>query len=221
MATKTDDDIQVKSLDSWKRGQISYFSKSRTQEDALRTAYNVIFDYDAVVRPRGSFNTTSIPDLPSGLTPLGCDFPFKRADKSEGLLNVFTDGVSAWLYVLKSDNTGWTKFSSYTFNKDAVVSFAQIAGVVVIGNDIDPFTYYEIAGNTVKRLVLVANPTVAPVATPVGFTGTNAVDYYYRVAYGGIGGSTKMTPAVKVSSSTIRDTWAGAKNVIIDTTIVS
>lgn len=218
MATKTDDDIQVKSLDSWKRGQISYFSKSRTQEDALRTAYNVIFDYDAVVRPRGSFNATSVPDLPTGLTPLGCDFPFKRADKTEGLLNVFTDGVSAWLYVLKADNSGWTKFAAYTFNKDAVVSFAQIAGVVVIGNDIDPFTYYQIATDTVKRLVLVANPTVAPVATPVGFTGTNAIDYYYRVFYGGIGGSTKMTPAVKVSSSTIRDTWNGTKNVILDTT---
>lgn len=218
MASKTDDDIQVKSLDSWKRGQISYFSKSRTQEDALRTAYNVIFDYDAVVRPRGSFNATTIPDLPSGLNPLGCDFPFKRADKTEGLLNVFTDGVSAWLYVLKADNSGWTKFASYTFNKDAVVSFAQIAGVVVIGNDIDPFTYYQIATDTVKRLVLVANPTVAPVATPVGFTGTNAIDYYYRVFYGGIGGSTKMTPAVKVSSSTIRDTWNGTKNVILDTT---
>mgnify|MGYP000848902509 CR=1 FL=1 len=218
MASKSDDDIQVKSLDSWKRGQISYFSKSRMQEDALKTAYNVIFDYDAVVRPRGSFNTSSIPDLPDGLTPLGCDFPFKRSDKTEGLLNVFTDGVSAWLYVLKSDMTGWTKFAGYTFDKDAVVSFAQIAGVVVIGNDIDQFTYYEIATNTVKRLVLVANPTGTPVATPVGFSGTNAIDYYYRVFYNGIGGSTKMTPAVKVSSSTIRDTWAGTKNVIIDTT---
>ena len=218
MANKTSDEIQVKSLDTWKRGQISYFSKSRTQDDALRTAYNVIFDYDAIVRPRGSFNTSTVPDLPAGLTPLGCDFAFKRADKTEGLLNVFTDGVSAWMYVLKADFSGWTKMTAYTFNKDAVVSFAQIAGVVVAGNDVDSFTYYEISTATLKRLALVADPTAAPVATPVGFSGTNAVDYYYRVAYGGIGGSTKMTPAVKVSSSTIRDTWAGAKNVIIDTT---
>lgn len=221
MASKTDDDIQVKSLDSWKRGQISYFSKSRMQEDALKTAYNVIFDYDAIVRPRGSFNESIVPDLPDGLTPLGSDFPFKRADKTEGLLNVFTDGVSAWLYVLKADFSGWEKFAAYTFNKDAVVSFAQIAGVVVAGNDIDPFTYYEIATNTVKRLVFVPNPTGTPVANPVGFSGTNAIDYYYRVFYTGIGGSTKMTPAVKVSSSTIRDTWGGSKNVIIDTSAFS
>ncbi len=104
-----------------------------------------------------------------------------------------------------------------TFNKTAIVSFDQIAGVVVVGNDIEPFTYYDIASNTVKRLVKVVDPTSVPVATPVGFTGTNALDYYYRVAYGGIGGSTKMTPPVKVSSSTIRDTWGNTKSVIIDT----
>lgn len=217
MANKTDDEIQVKSIDNWKRGQISYFSKSRTKEDALKTAYNVIFDYDAIVRPRGSFVASTIADLPVGLTPLGCDFPFKRADKTEGLLNVFTDGVSAWIYTLKSDNSGWTKFSTYTFNKSAVVSIDQIAGVVVVGNGIDAFTYYDIATDTVKRLSLVVNPISTPVATPVGFSGTNAIDYYYRVFYTGIGGSTKMTPAVKVMSSTIRDTWGGVKSVIIDT----
>ncbi len=221
MANKTDDEIQVKSLDNWKRGQISYFSKSREQEDALKTAYNVIFDYDAIVRPRGSFIASSIPDLPAGLTPLGCDFPFKRADKTEGLLNVFTDGTSAWIFVLKSDLTGWTKFVTPTFDKTAVVSIDQIAGVVVVGNGIDPFTYYDIATNTVKRLVKVLDPTVAATATPVGFSGTNAIDYYYRVFYTGIGGSTKMNPFVKVSSSTIRDTWGGTKSVVIDTTPIA
>lgn len=218
MADKTSDVIQKKSLDNWKRGQISYFSKSREQQDALKTAYNVIFDYDAVVRPRGSFDLSVVPDLPVGLTPLGCDFPFKRSDKTEGLLNVFTDGTSAWIYALKPDFSGWTKFSSYTFDKDAIVSLEQVAGNVVVGNDIDPFTYYDVNANTVKRLVKVADPTSTPVATPVGFSGTNTIDYYYRVFYAGIGGNTKMTPAVKVSSSTIRDTWAGTKNVIIDTT---
>lgn len=218
MANKTSDDIQVKSLDNWKRGQISYFTKSRMQQDALKAAYNVVFDYDAVVRPRGSFNDSGIPDLPAGLTPLGCDFAFKRADDTEGLLNVCTDGTSAWLYVLKADLTGWTKFTSPTFNKDAVVSFSQIANVVVIGNGIDSFSYYDIPTDTVKQLALVADPTSTPVATPVGFSGTAALDYYYRVAFGGVGGSTKMTPSVKVTSSTIRDTWAGTKSVIIDIT---
>jgi hypothetical protein len=216
MANKSDSDIQVKDIDSWKRGQISYFSKSRLQEDALKTAYNVIFDYDAVVRPRGSFAASDVPDLPEGLTPLACDFPFKRADNTEGLLNVFTDGVSAWLYVLKADLTGWEKFSTYTFDKDKVLSFAQIAGVVVIGNGIQNFTYYEIATNTVKQLVKVDNPTSTPTATPTGFSGTNAIDYYYRVAFNGIGGSTMMTPWVKISSSTIRDTWGDARSVAIN-----
>jgi hypothetical protein len=216
MASRTSDDIQVKDLDNWKRGQISYFSKSREQEDALKTAYNVIFDYDAIVRPRGSFDLSGIPDLPSGLTPLGCDFPFKRADETEGLLNLFTDGVTAWLYVLKADLTGWTKFTGFTFDITKVPSFTQIAGVVVIGNGVQNFTYYEIATDTLKQLSLVANPTATPTATTAGFSGTAAIDYYYKVAFGGVGGSTKMTPFVKVTSSTIRDTWAGLKSVMID-----
>jgi hypothetical protein len=216
MANKTSDDIQVKDLDNWKRGQISYFSKGRMQEDALKTAYNVIFDYDAIVRPRGSFDESGIPDLPVGLTPLGCDFAFKRADDTEGLLNIFTDGVDAWLYVLEEDLSGWEQFPSITFNKDLVPSFTQIAGVVVMGNGEENFTYYEIATNTIKQLSLVADPVSTPVATTAGFSGTAAIDYYYKVAFGGVGGSTKMSPFVKVTSSTIRDTWGGLKSVMID-----
>mgnify|MGYP006136729979 CR=1 FL=1 len=216
MANKTDSDIQIKDIDSWKRGQISYFSRSRLQEDALKTAYNVIFDYDAIVRPRGSFNESGIPDLPEGLTPLGCDFAFKRADESEGLLNVFSDGTEAHLYVLKADLSSWEKFDSLTFDKDKIWSFAQIAGVVVIGNGDINTTYYEINTNTLKQLTRVDDPITAPTATTAGFSGTNAIDYYYRVAFNGIGGSTKMSPWVKISSSTIRDTWGNAKSVVLN-----
>ena len=106
MANKTSKDIQIKDLDSWKRGQISYFSKGRLQEDALKSAINVIFDYDAIVRPRGSFLASGIPDLPSGWIPLGQDFAFKRGNGTEGLCNVFTNGTDARLYVLKEDLTG-------------------------------------------------------------------------------------------------------------------
>lgn len=217
MANKNDSDIQVKDINNWKRGQISYFSKSRLQEDALKTAYNVIFDYDAIVRPRGSFVESGIPDLASGLKPLAQDFAFKRPDGTEGLLNIFTDGTNAYLYVLKTDLTGWTQFVT-PFDKTSQFSCAQIAGVVVFGNGIDKFSYYDIATNTLKQLTKVDDPTGTPVATPVGFSGTNALDYYYRVFYTGVGGTTKMTPAVKVSSSTIRDTWGTSKSVIIDTT---
>lgn len=216
MANKTSDDIQIKDLNNWKRGQVSYFSESRMQEDALKTAYNVIFDYDAVVRPRGSFDDSGIPDLPDGLTPLGCDFAFKRADDSEGLLNIFTDGVDAWLFVLDDDLEDWTKFEDITFDKDLTPSFAQIASTVVMGNGTDAFTYYEIESGLLKQLALVDNPTDTPVATPAGFSGTAAIDYYYRVAFNGIGGSTTMSPADSVTSSTIRDTWAGAKSVAVD-----
>lgn len=215
MANKTSTDIQIKDLENWKRGQISYFSESRMQEDALKTAYNVIFDYDAIVRPRGSFNESGIPDLPEGLTPLGCDFAFKRADDTEGLLNVFTDGADAWLYVLDADMEDWTKFESITYDPEARVSFTQIADVVVIGNGTDDFSYYDIGDNLHKQLTEVTDPVATPTATPAGFAGTAAIDYYYRVAFNGIGGSTKMSPAAKVTSSTIRDTWGGTKSVAV------
>jgi len=216
MANKTSSDIQVKDLDNWKRGQISYFSKSRMQEDALKAAYNVIYDYDAVVRPRGSFAVSSVPDLPEGSVPLGCDFAFKRADETEGLLNVFSDGTHAYIYVLLADFSDWHKFDGTPLDPDARCSFDQIAGAVIVGNDVDKFTYYDIASNTIKQLNLVTDPTQTPVLTPVGFAGTAALDYYYRIAYNGVGGNTKMSPAQKVTSSTIRDTWGGTKSVIIN-----
>lgn len=216
MANKTSRDIQIQDLNSWKRGQISYFSKSRLQEDALKAAYNVIYDYDAVVRPRGSFSDSKIPDLPEGLVPLGQDFAFKRADGTEGLINVFSDGEEAHIYVLKADLSEWEKFEDVVFDPNLTVSLEQIKGVVVVGNGVDKFTYYDINENTVSQLTKVDDPTDKPSLTPVNFSGTDALDYYYRVAFNGIGGSTMMSPPEKVSSSTIRDTWGGNKSVIVD-----
>ena len=216
MANKTSNDIQIKDLNSWKRGQISYFSKSRMQEDALKAAYNVIYDYDAIVRPRGSFADSSVPNLPEGSIPLGRDFAFKRADESEGLLNVFSDGEHAYIYTLKADFSGWKKHSTPVLDVSARCSFDQIAGVVVVGNGVDKFTYYRIANDDVVQSAKVDDPAVKAALTTVGFSGTAALDYYYRIALNGSNGSTKMNPSEKVSSSTIRDTWAGTKSVIID-----
>ena len=214
MADKNSNAIQIKDLRSWKRGQISYFSKSRLQEDALKTAYNAFYDYDGVVRPRGGFLHSGVPDLPEGLTPVGCDFPFKRADGTEGLLNLFTDGTNTNLYVLKPDNSEWQKFDM-TFTKTDVASFAQSNENVIIGNGVDKFTCYNIKDNTLKRFSKVADPTKAPEVTANNASGTNAFDYYYRVAFNGVGGSTKMSPAGKISSSTLRDTWDGKKSATI------
>ena len=214
MADKNSNAIQIKDLRSWKRGQISYFSKSRLQEDALKTAYNAFYDYDGVVRPRGGFLHSGVPDLPEGLTPIGCDFPFKRADGTEGLLNLFTDGTNTNLYVLKPDNSEWQKFDM-TFTKTDVASFAQSNENVIIGNGVDKFTCYNIKDNTLKRFSKVADPTKAPEVTANNASGTNAFDYYYRVAFNGVGGSTKMSPAGKISSSTLRDTWDGKKSATI------
>lgn len=215
MVSKSSSDIQVKDIDSWKRGLVSYFSKSRMQEDALKAAYDVIFDYDGVVRPRGGFHPSGVPDLPAGWTPLGCDFAFKRPDGTEGLINMFTNGTTAHLFVLKSDLSGWKEFSN-NFDKTTVFSFTQTVNAVVLGNGIDKYTYYDISTDTLKQLTKVSDPTATPTATTAGFSGTNAIDYYYRVAFNGIGGTTKMSPSVKVASSSIRDTWGTTKSAMID-----
>lgn len=216
MTNRTSKEIQSLDLDNWKRGMISYFSKSRLQNDALKTAYNVIYDYDAVVRTRGSFLESSIPDLPEGLEPLGCDFAFKRENGTVGLLNLFTDGTDAHLYVLNEQQDTWNKLTAFTFNKDKIVSFDQIAGVVVIGNGVDKFTYYDIESNQLKRLVKVADPTDTPTLTKTGMSGTAVYDYYYRVAFNGVGGCTKMSPHVKTDSPTLRETWAGTSAISIN-----
>lgn len=218
MANKNSTDIQVKDLDGWALGQVSYFSKSRLQETALANAVNVMIDYNGVVRPRGSFVVTGIPDLPAGSIPLCQDFAFNRGDGTQGLAVVASDGTHAYLYVLKADLSDWTKLAT-VFDKDAKMSLDQIDGVVVLGNGIDLFSYYDIASETLKQLVAVADPTVAPAATPSGFSGTNTVDYYYAVAFEGVGGTTKMTPGVKVSSSDVRSNWVSSgKNVSVDIT---
>ena len=216
MADSTTTDIQIKDLDNWKRGQISYFSNSRLQENALKIANNVIFDYDAIVRPRGVFDLSNIPDAPKGCTPLTCDFPFKYKDGAESLAQIFADGDNAHFYVLNKAHLEWRKFDT-PFDKTKQFSLAQIANVIVIGNGIDKFTYYDIEKDEVKRFEKVADPTTAPAVTPVGFSGTPALDYYYRVAFNGVGGSTKMTPPNKVSSSIIRDTWgSNGRSVSVD-----
>lgn len=392
MANKTSDEIQTLDISNWKDGMVSYFSKERMGQNALKTAYNVIFDYNGVVRPRGSFYESGIPDVPdavytnlitnpsfessmapwsavaangttgvgtativadspdtpvqhsvniipsssasyaalrypinlaanttytvsfwvkgtgavkiylvganwtssttsltgswqrvsytftqsvastdidivndtvnqsisidkvlleqgnvlhdyfdgstvdtsrftytwngavnaststrtSSMTPLACDFPFRRADDSDGLLNIFSDGTNAYLYVLKADGTEWEKFPT-AFDKDAQFSIDQIDNVVVFGNGVDKFSYYDIAKNVLQQLTKVADPTVAPTVTPVNFgTGTAMTDYYYRVAFNGVGGTTKMSPAVKVTSSNVRESWDGSKSVTVD-----
>ena len=216
MADSTTTDIQIKDLDNWKRGQISYFSNSRLQENALKIANNVIFDYDAIVRPRGVFDLSNVPDAPKGCTPLTCDFPFKYKDGAESLAQIFVDGDDAHLYILNKAHSEWKKFDT-PFNKTKQFSIAQIAGVIVIGNGIDKFTYYDIEKDEIKRFEKVADPTTAPAVTPVGFSGTPALDYYYRVAFNGVGGSTKMTPPSKISSSIIRDTWgSNGRSVSVD-----
>lgn len=208
MANKSSKDIQIKDINSWKKGLISYFSKSRLQEDALKAAYNVIYDYDGIVRPRGSFLESGIPDVDEGLVPLGCDFAFKRADKTEGLLNVFSDGTDAHVYVLSPDASSWTKFDTITLDPTLEVSFDQIAGKVAIGNGTDIFTFYDINTNTVSRLQHVDDPLVKPTVTKSNMTGTDAFDFFYRIALTGIGGTTKMSPAEKIESPTLRSSWS-------------
>ncbi len=209
MTNKTSKEIQVKDLDNWKKGQISYFSKSRTQEDALKALYNGIIDYNGIARPRGSFLESGIPDVGTDLVPLGADLPFKRSDGTEGLINVFSNGTTAHAWALDADGLGWTELGTVNYNLTNRVSLAQAAQYVVIGDGVTNFSYFDIASNTLKQFVAVSDPSGAPAKTATGFTGTAAFDYYWRVSFNGIGGTTASSSATAaLQSSMLRDSWA-------------
>ena len=197
-------------LDSWEKGLISYFSNSRMPINALKVAENIVFDYNGVAKPRGSFVSSGIPDIDEGYLPLGCDMAFKRPNGTEGIINMFTNGTEAHIFTLKADKTGWKKHN-IVFNSSDIPTFAQIANKVVIGNGSDRFSYYDIDTDEIIQFEIVDNPDIKPTVTGTGFTGANTMDYFYRITFNGIGGETQMSPAEKISVPALRENWGTGK----------
>ena len=214
MADRDDKGIQVQDLDSWDKGLISYFSNSRMPKNALKQADNVVLDYNGVVKPRGSFDDSGIPDIEEGYEPLGCDTTFKRSNGSEGLINIFTDGTNGYVFTLNADKLGWKKHD-LVFDGKVTPMFDQADNKVVIVNGEDKFTYYDIVTDKLVQFKRVEDPSVAPLAVGTGFTGTNTMDYYYKIAFNSVGGSTKMSPGKKISVPAIRENWTAAQHTTI------
>lgn len=223
MADSTSSEVQTKNIDSWARGLISAFPRSRLQEDALNEAYNVVYNANGTARSRGSFDTSGIPDLDENWRPLGADFVYKKKDGTQGLFRLVTtlDWTATNAVVLNEARTAWNIVSpEVKFESLAVPSYAQVPGKIVIANGKNLPTYYDIEKNKLVRAAPLDDPAQAPGTKATGLGGTPVVDYFYRIAISGTWGETKMTPPTKVPSSALRNLWNKQKSVEIDVTNV-
>lgn len=210
------DDIKVKKLDSWKEGTISAFAKSRVPERALVEAYNVYFNANGTVASRGSFERCMVADSPG--YPVGSDFIYRRTDGTMGLMlmNRFHAG-SAFIRTLDSSKRNWIEpANEVSFSDDTVPSYTQIANKIVIADGVNPLAYYDIPTNRIHKAVKIKDPVNAPGVILNGASGTNVIDYFYRVAITTSWGTTIMCPPTKVSSPKLREDWGSKYSVSID-----
>lgn len=215
MAERDTNKIQIMDLDRWDKGLISYFSPQRMPLTGLKEADNVVFDYNGVVKPRGCFLPTIVPDIgDEGFYPLSQDFAFRRKDGTEGLLVAMSNGTTAYIYTLNRDYQAWKKHS-LQIDPVAKVSIDQINGQVVFVNNVDKYAYYDMETDAIVQFQFISNPTIAPTATKNGMSGTDTMDYHYRITWNGVGGSTKMSPVAKVSTAKIRENWGGNEYIRI------
>ena len=217
MVSRSDRGIQVKNLDSWDKGLISSFPASRMPETALGKMDNAVIKYDGVVSPRGGFFASGVPDIDEGYEPMGCDTVFKRDDGSEGLINMFTDGEFGYIFTLERDELSWKKHDLKYTTTD-VPCFDQVAGSVIIATNKDKFSYFDIEKNEIVQFEFIEDPTDAPTVTGSGFSGTNTMDFFYRIAYNGVGGTTMMSPAKKISVPSVRENWSASQYATIKRT---
>ena len=220
MSRNRDDAISSKTLDSWSKGEISSFPVDRLPETALKRAENVVIDFNGVVRARGSFLQSGVPDLPANTEPLGGIFVYKKHSGQEGLITMCVKDNVANVYTYEH-GSDWVKHEQ-AYDAKTVPSYDQISRKVVIANGIQNFSFYDIEDGKIKQLLKVADPQGAPAIRTSGFTGTNySTDYFYRIIFNGYGGSTKMSEGVKVQSEKIRENWTTGQQVSVDITNIT
>nr|DAW04694.1 MAG TPA: hypothetical protein [Caudoviricetes sp.] len=229
-------DILTKDIDTFKKGVISSFAPIRTPDEALHEGTNIILIDNGIVRPRGSFLSADIPDIPDDFKmvdgptgkeyiyaerhSIGQEYVFKREDGSEGLINLFTSEFYpevATIITLERNKKTW-KIHDEKLKNTGIASFAQIGGKVMIATGDDRTTYFDIEKNEIIKLSPISDPFTAPKATKQNFSGDGVNDYYYAVVFNGIAGSTKLSPSVKMGNLALRESWQGKKSITIDIT---
>ena len=114
---------------------------------------------------------------------------------------VNNDGI---IYVLGGNS--WVKHSEITFTNTKDVCLTQSSDKVIIWNDNDAFSFYDITTDKVTRFATVDNPVTALTLAKTGLAGTNFT-IYYGFTYTGNGGETALSPIVHADITGFQDSW--------------
>lgn len=201
--SRTQDSLERLDINSWKDGEVSSFYAARVPNSGLKVAEDVVVAQNGTLSDRGSFLPEDCDPLPFPL--LGNLYVYKQADDSENIICMLDNGTNGVIYTL--NGTSWDDHPDFTFDRTVNASFTQSTSNVVIWNDTNAYSYFDIVAGTVKRFAAVDDPVSALTAVKSGLTGT-AFTVYYRFSYRGNGGETNLSPAYSSSVGLLRENWA-------------
>lgn len=203
--SRTADSLQRLDINSWKSGEVSSFYAARVPNTGLKIAQDTVVEQNGTLSDRGSFLRDDLDELPFPL--LGNIYVYKLADNSENLICMLDNGTNGVVYTL--NGTSWVARDTVTFSRLHTVVFVQSAARVVIFNDFNTFSFYDLATETVTRFAEVDTPIAALTGVKSGLAGTSFT-IYYRFSYGGNGGETALSPAYSASVSALRENWTAS-----------
>jgi len=201
--SRTADSLQRLDINSWKDGEVSSFYAARVPNSGLKIAQDTVVEQNGTLSDRGSFLRDEIDELPFPL--LGNVYVYKLADSSENLICMLDDGDNGIVYTL--DGTNWVAHSEVLFSRLHSVDFTQSTAKVVIWNDHDPFSYFDIALGSVEQFAAVDDPVSPLTAVKTGLA-TTGFTIYYKFSYTGNGGETNLSPAYSNTLGLLRENWA-------------
>jgi len=200
--SRTQDTLQRLDINSWKDGEVSSFYAARVPNSGLKIAEDVVVAQNGTLSDRGSFIPEDVDLLPYPL--LGNLYVYKQDDETENIICMLDNGDNGIIYTL--NGTAWDDHPEFTFDRTVNASFTQSTSNVVIWNDVNAYSYFDIVAGVVKRFAAVDDPISALTAVKSGLTGTGFT-IYFRYSYRGNGGETNLSPAYSSNIDKLRENW--------------
>jgi len=203
--SRDQDSLQRLDINSWKDGEVSSFYAARVPNSGLKVAEDIVVAQNGTRADRGSFLPADVDPLPFPL--LGNLYVYKQDDETENIIGMLDNGVNGVVYTL--NGTSWDDHPEFTFDRTVNASFTQSTSNVVIWNDVNAYSYFDIAAGVVKRFAAVTDPAGALTAVKSGLA-TTGFTIYYRFSYRGNGGETNLSPAYSNTLGLLRDNWTSS-----------
>lgn len=202
---RNQDSLERLDINSWKDGEVSSFYAARVPNSGLKVAEDVVIAQNGTLSDRGSFLPVDVDPLPFPL--LGNLYVYKEDNDTENLICMLDNGVNGIIYTL--NGTTWDDHPEYTFDRTVNASFSQSTSNVVIWNDVNAYSYFDILTGTVKRFAAVDDP-VSPLTAVKSGLATTGFTIYYRFSYRGNGGETNLSPSYSSTLGLLRENWTSA-----------